>query len=87
MQQVLLLECMYGKTTKNIMDEIFGKGAFEQILHSSGYIYGTTMNLNTLINKIEINEKKIKKNHTIMKNLDNKIDRSSENISNILEDL
>lgn len=76
-----------GKTTKNIMDEIFGKGAFEQILHSSGYIYGTTMNLNTLINEIEINEKKIKKNHAIMKNLDNKIDRSSENISNILEDL
>lgn len=56
------------KTTQNVMNEIFGKGAFEQILHSSGYIYGTTMNLKTLLNEIEINEIKISENHTNMRN-------------------
>ncbi|MEB8121512.1 hypothetical protein NGH46_05215 [Staphylococcus xylosus] len=75
------------KTTQNVMNEIFGKGAFEQILHSSGYIYGTTMNLKTLLNEIEINEIKISENHTNMRNSEKKINKMSENISNILEDL
>lgn len=75
------------KTTQNVMNEIFGKGAFEQILHSSGYIYGTTMNLKTLLNEIEINEIKISENHTNMRNSEKNINKMSENISNILEDL
>ena len=75
------------KTTENVMNEVFGKGAFEQILHSSGYIYGTTMNLKTLLNEIEINEIKISENHTNMRNSEKNINKMSENISNILEDL
>lgn len=75
------------KTTQNVMNEVFGKGAFEQILHSSGYIYGTTMNLKTLLNEIEINEIKISENHTNMRNSEKNINKMSENISNILEDL
>lgn len=75
------------KTTQNIMNEIFGKGAFEQILHSSGYIYGTTMNLKTLLSEIEMNENKISENHTKIRNLEKNIHRKSENISNILGDL
>lgn len=75
------------KTTQNVMNEIFGKGVFEQILHTSGYIYGTTMNLKTLLSEIEMNENKISENHTNMRNLEKKINKKSERISNILEDL
>lgn len=75
------------KTTQNVMNEVFGKGAFEQILHTSGYIYGTTMNLKTLLSEIEMNEKKINENHTNMRYLEKNINRKSESISNILEDL
>lgn len=75
------------KTTQNVMNEVFGKGAFEQILHTSGYIYGTTMNLKTLLSEIEINENKINENHTNMIYLEKNINRKSESISNILEDL
>lgn len=75
------------KTTQNVMNEVFGKGAFEQILHTSGYIYGTTMNLKTLLSEIEMNENKINENHTNMRYLEKNINRKSESISNILEDL
>ncbi|MDT0674252.1 hypothetical protein [Staphylococcus chromogenes] len=75
------------KTTQNVMNEVFGKGAFEQILHTSGYIYGTTMNLKTLLSEIEINENKINENHKNMIYLEKNINRKSESISNILEDL
>ncbi|OLF29637.1 MULTISPECIES: hypothetical protein [unclassified Staphylococcus] len=75
------------KTTQNVMNEIFGKGAFEQILHSSGYIYGTTMNLKNILTEIEKNEKKIEANHEYMKKLEKNINQKSNSISNILEDL
>jgi len=39
----------------NILDEIFGKGAYDAILNSSGYVYGMTCNLLEQINKIENN--------------------------------
>lgn len=75
------------KTTQNVMNEIFGKGAFEQILHSSGYIYGTTMNLKNILTEIEKNEKKIEANHKNMKKLEKNINQKSNSISTILEDL
>ncbi len=75
------------KTTQNVMNEIFGKGAFEQILHSSGYIYGTTMNLKNILTEIEKNEKKIEANHENMKKSEENINQKSNSISNILEDL
>ncbi|RIO71592.1 hypothetical protein BUZ85_12820 [Mammaliicoccus sciuri] len=75
------------KTTQNVMNEIFGKGAFEQILHSSGYIYGTTMNLKNILTEIEKNEKKIEADHEYMKKLEKNINQKSNSISNILEDL
>lgn len=33
------------KTLQNILDEIFGKGYYAEILNASGYIYGMTVNL------------------------------------------
>lgn len=32
-------------TCKNILDEVYGKGAYETILNSSGYVYGMTYNM------------------------------------------
>lgn len=39
----------------NVLDEIYGKGAFGAILSSSGYVYGLTSNLGEYINKIASN--------------------------------
>ena len=33
------------RLSKNVLDEIFGKGAFEQILHACGYVAGTAKNV------------------------------------------
>ncbi len=51
-----------GTLTKNILSEIFGKGAFEAILHSSGFVFGTTSNLKSLLQAMELNDQKIQKN-------------------------
>ena len=36
----------------NILDEIWGKGAYGEILNSSGYVYGTTINLKDYLDRI-----------------------------------
>jgi len=38
--------------TRNILDEVFGKGFFEQVLHVSGFIYGTSITLQDAIKEI-----------------------------------
>lgn len=45
--------------TKNLLDEIFGKGFYEQVLHTSGYVYGTSTALVDAIQIIRANQKKI----------------------------
>lgn len=42
----------------NLLDEIYGKGAYGAILNASGYIYGMTYNLEKHISQIEMNVKK-----------------------------
>lgn len=42
----------------NVLDEIYGKGAYGAILNASGYIYGMTYNLAEYLQKIEANYKK-----------------------------
>lgn len=49
-------------TTTNILDEIYGKGAYGAILNSSGYVYGMTMNLAECYKKIEQNNKETERN-------------------------
>lgn len=46
----------------NILDEIYGKGAYGAILNASGYVYGTTVNLREAIEKISMNVKKTESN-------------------------
>ncbi len=45
-------------TCTNLLDEIFGKGAYGAILDASGYIYGTTYNLGEQLKEIEQNAKR-----------------------------
>ena len=42
----------------NVLDEIYGKGAYGAILNASGYVYGMTVNLQETIEKISANVKK-----------------------------
>jgi len=44
-------------TATNVLDEIFGEGAYKRILDASGYVCGMTMNLESALEKIEQNEK------------------------------
>ena len=48
--------------TKNLLDEVFGKGFYEQVLHASGYIYGTSTALVDAVQIINGNQKKISRN-------------------------
>lgn len=50
------------KTCENILDEIFGKGAFGAIMSASGYVYGMTFNLADYYKKIEDNNRHTKSN-------------------------
>lgn len=48
--------------TKNLLDEVFGKGFYEQVLHTSGYIYGTSTALADAVQIINANQKQISRN-------------------------
>lgn len=50
------------KVCANMLDEIYGDGAFRAILDSSGYVYGMTFNLAEYYEKIYRNNKLIQKN-------------------------
>ena len=43
----------------NILDEIFGKGAYQEILFSSGYIYATSQNLSDALRQISTDRKQL----------------------------
>lgn len=47
----------------NVLDEVFGKGAYEQILHSCGYVTGTAKNMTEILKKLDENSKKVKSNN------------------------
>lgn len=47
----------FSKTCTNLLDEIYGKGAYGAILDASGYVYGMTCNLAECMKKIEKNNK------------------------------
>lgn len=50
------------KTVTNILDEVFGKGAYAEILHASGYVYGMVVSLEDSIKKIQKDERTIQSN-------------------------
>jgi hypothetical protein len=44
----------------NILDEVFGKGAYREILHASGFVLGTSIALAAAIKELELEHKMIK---------------------------
>ncbi len=46
----------------NVLDEIYGKGAYGEILNASGYVYGMTFNLAEYYDKIEKYNKQTQRN-------------------------
>lgn len=46
----------------NVLDEVFGKGAYEQILHSCGYITGTAKNVEEMLRKYQSHMQRIDRN-------------------------
>lgn len=46
----------------NALDEVFGKGAYEQILHSCGYVCGTAKNVEDMLKEYADNMKRIDDN-------------------------
>lgn len=50
------------KACGNLLDEIYGKGAYGAILDASGYVYGMTINLQDAIDKITANVQKTEAN-------------------------
>jgi aspartate-semialdehyde dehydrogenase len=51
-----------GEVCGNVLDEVFGKGAYEQILHACGYVAGTAKNLGDMLEKYRENIRKIDAN-------------------------
>lgn len=47
------------KSLTNILDEVFGKGAYLEMLHASGFIYGMATSLEDSIKKIAEDETKV----------------------------
>lgn len=65
-------------TLTNVLDEVFGKGAYREILISSGYVMGMSQNLLDCIKKIEKDEmsisQKIREIHQRKKEIDADLD-------------
>lgn len=63
---------------KNVLDEVFGEGAYGAILNSSGYVYGMTVNLADYYKKIKKNllefERNIQRANVINEQINNNFD-------------
>ncbi|SFB19913.1 MULTISPECIES: hypothetical protein [unclassified Bacillus (in: firmicutes)] len=64
------------KTVTNILDEVFGKGAFAEILHASGYVYGMSVSLEDSLKKIQKDEQVIQSNKRKVVAKANKIEQN-----------
>lgn len=78
----------------NILDEIFGKGAYERILHSAGYVTGTAKSINEMLKQFNENIQKAKiSNQKSIQSIDKskkkikEIDEYQDKISELLEDM
>lgn len=58
----MVIGVYFNKALTNILDEIFGKGAYGAVLNASGYVYGMTLNLAEYYKKIEANNQETKYN-------------------------
>ncbi len=68
----------FEKVCTNILDEIYGKGAYGMILNASGYVYGMTFSLVDYYEKIDRCNKRTKQNiaeaHSVQKVIEGNFD-------------
>lgn len=64
------------KTVTNVLDEVFGKGAYAEILHASGYVYGMAAALEDSLKKIQKDERTIQSNWRTIKAKSKQIDNN-----------
>lgn len=76
----------FNATLTNLLDEVFGKGAYYQILTSSGYIMGMSKNLKEVTEKVSYNSKKIKNKLSEVNETLNIVDIKINNIYKLLEE-
>lgn len=66
----------FNSTVTNVLDEIYGKGAFGAILDSTGYVYGMTLNLSNYYEKIKVNDRQTKSNIKEAQLIQNEIEKN-----------
>lgn len=74
------------QTCRNILDEVYGKGAYLMILDSSGFIYGMTKNLEDCIEKIDKDQTLFNQNIDKVKKYQKKIDKNIDEFNKLLTD-
>lgn len=74
------------KALTNMLDEAFGKGAYLEILHSSGFIYGMTTNLEDSIKKIAEDEIKITSNERKIKKQTKMINQNFDEFHSLMKE-
>lgn len=60
----------------NLLDEVYGKGAYGAILNASGYIYGTAVNLSDCVRQIKENTATARSELTAARNIQRKVEAS-----------
>ena len=68
----------------NVLDEVFGKGAYEQILHSCGYVSGTAKNVEEMLRKYQNHMRRIDRNLNQMATRKLEIQRNLEQSENLI---
>ena len=69
----------------NVLDEIFGKGAFLAIMDASGFVAGTSRSLIDCIAKIEADERRIVESASNINTKKQIIDENINKINDFLE--
>lgn len=78
----------------NVLDEVFGKGAYAQILHAAGYTAGTARNITEMLKDVQENTKRIAGSNQLAKGhlkssrcKINEITKIGDKITELLEDM
>lgn len=69
----------------NILDEIFGEGAFLAIMDASGYVVGTSKSLVDAVSEIETDERRIAETANKVNVMKQEINKNINKINNLLE--
>ena len=80
----LVIGIYINDTTRNILDEVFGKGFFEQTLHAAGYVFGVSVALQDALAEMQRTQKRIYEN---FKEGSEAIATADKNIDEILSTL